>query len=103
MSIVNDTLKTEFETWGKLEPEDSNTLFLKTAEIVINGKIDRDLEDSDLEKAPVKSCLFMLAMMYSNSRDFISKQDMAAVNMQAMVFLAGLDNLSRYIPEGSDA
>lgn len=102
MLTIDSNLQSEFENFGRIPTEPLNMVFLQASEKIIAGKIDRDLEDSDLS-ADVKLAFFSLALWLYNNRDFVSKQDSKAVNDQANILLAGVTNLSRYIPEDSNA
>ena len=97
-SVINN-LKTDFETYGRLPSEDFNKTFLRATEKIVNGFIDKELVDDNLNDADLKIAFLMHSLFLYNNRDFLNKQSGTAVYRELSNLLARITNLSRYIPE----
>lgn len=97
MLTIDATLKAEYEDWSASPAEELSTHYLKAGEKYIQGRIDRELEDSDLTDALFKQSLFVAALFFQNNKDFLNRQDDKAIDMHLDKILP--IDLNKFVPE----
>ena len=107
----NQEIQGDFETYSRIQSEELNKVFLKSASELLSKRIDRNLKNSDFGYTSIpdpvsdentyvhslRMALFTLALFLYNNRDFIQRNTELAVMKQVTLLASPHLKLGRFL------